>query len=414
MQSSHFKPRHLFSALLAFALALTLVPMFSVSAMGAAPDPNVLDLSSPPNNGLDGAVGRFSVNATAHVIFVSGTDPITITGDGTNSGDGWSVIVTDATQINLAAGTVIKGAVGEYALASDDAGEVTISGPSSGTPPTIYGVNAHGIVAGILKITGHIGTISSTIASNGIYATGDLLIDAGATVDEIAGAECAIFVGGAVTISGVVGPIDGDDFGIYSDGDIIIRAGADVGNVSGGQRGLLSGGNVVISGTVGSITGTGSAGISSPGDVTISGKVVGGITGAAPMIAASYAVLDYTGLTLTGSDPAVSHTVTFDYGTLTPGGDTLQTAYLAGATRIPAPTAPGYVAYAWYDNPDLTGTPWNFAADTVSGSTSTLYAGEIIPVTTPSSDGGGCNAAGFAPMLLALAAVTTIAIRKKP
>ncbi len=517
---------------------------------------DTLDLANPPNGGAAGTDGRFRVRTTNNTITVSGTDALTITGDGTNGGTGWSVIVSDATEVNLEAETVIKGATGQAALRVD-AADVTVSGPDSGVAPTITGDEQGIYASGNITLTGTFGNITGAV-DEGIYADGDVTIsgtvaginglrdgiyseDGGVTISgnvtgdiKSTGTEPDTYgnyfhngidadgnitisgtVSGAITgsegssglsadgvnITGEVGSISGELDGIYAySGNVIISgevgpisgrvrdgiiAGSgnviisgDVGAITGGRNGIYSESGeepgVGISGTVGTITGgtgdgiyaeyeieltdavvdditgyvygirsagvtvdagstvgdiTGSTndGISvnryvtisgtvgditgGPGpnvygidvtfyDVTIEGTVgtisglagnphdsavsptptnyfiitgkVAAITGTTPISAKHYALLDYSGtLDLTGSTPALSHTVTFDYGTLTPGGDMLKKAYLSEYTKIPAPTAAGYVTQTWYDKD---GVAWVFDSSEVSGAASTLYA----------------------------------------
>jgi len=359
-------------------------------------DPNILHLTYPPNDGLTGTEGRFTVDATTHVITVAGTDPLIIMGDGTNGGAGWSVTVSQATNITLKKGTKMVGSSGGTALKINSAGMVTIDG--LGTSPTDAPTISSGylraieVTAGSLTITGRLGNIASGAVSNCIEATSGSITISGELGDINAG-DNGILASAVVLISGSVGDINTGGHGIYSNLGIMISG--SVGDIYSGNVGILaytwSVGDITISGSVGNIHGglgiaafkdvliTGTVGnvvawntgIHAYENITVTGTVgevsardlwgfhaeMGGllisgkvekITAPAPVIGWPTAVLDYTGLDLSGSWPPYI-TVTFDYGTTVPAGDLLQKAYLSGTDRIPEPTAPGYDPQDWYD-----------------------------------------------------------------
>jgi hypothetical protein len=465
-----------------------------------SPNPNTLDLANPPNTGF------FSI--TGNVITYSGPGPLQIQG---SNGMPYSIVVTQATQINLAAGTVINGTTGTAALtvpagttingqgagisitgtkeAISSAGNVTISGTIAAITGgddgiaamgnitingTVTGAISGGVGNGIgsysggsISISGNVGSISG---DNGSIFTNGTVNISGTTGAISSGNKNAIYSGSDITISGTIGNITGNLCGIVGDGSVTIANGATVGsiigttdngiwvdnnvtiagtvngnisggsgkagikadgfvmisstgsvtgNISGSDDGIVADGNITIAGTVtgaisggigngicsyisgnifisgniGSISGD-NGGIFTNGSVTISGKV-GSITcgaGKSQISAASYAVLDYNAAALINPAncfPATFHTVTFDYAGLTPGGDELQFAYLAGTDKIPAPTAPNYVPMIWTDA--MTIPQWNFATDAVTADM-TLYAGgTLTSVTFTATQTGGTS-----------------------
>jgi len=209
---------------------------------------NTLDLSKPPLPGTP--VGRFTMNNDG-TLTISGTAPVTIVGS--NKNNPFSIIVSNATQINLGAGAVIVGTsiAGICALKIDTIAPVTISGLT--TP---------GVVAP---------TITASSDSDAIYTVDDLTIS-GVLGDIIAG-SCGIKSNKAITISGTIGHITAGHIALHAT-DITISGTA--GNITvtaiNGSGIRSEGGTIRISGTVGNITAT-VFGINADIDITISGTV---------------------------------------------------------------------------------------------------------------------------------------------
>ena len=244
------KQKRVLSTILTLALTLSLLPAMPHTA-GAATTNDVLDLANPPTTG-----GRYNVNTTDHVITVYGTDPVKITGDGTNDGDGWSIIISAATYIELDAGTVIYGALSQPAALRVPDGAVIkglgndpTDAPSITAQVTNSSINACIYADGSVTISGTVGDITGTY---GIYAPNS---------------------GSDVTISGTVGDITTEQYGIRASIDLTISG--TVGEITTEYYGIYAySGDIEISGTVGNIESTNNSGIHAySGDVTISGAV---------------------------------------------------------------------------------------------------------------------------------------------
>ncbi|MCL2004256.1 MAG: S-layer homology domain-containing protein [Oscillospiraceae bacterium] len=189
-----------------------------------------------------------------NVITVTDAGPVTITGDGTNNGDGWSIVVQNARNITIEGGTTILGAEGHSALTVPSG--AMINGEGDDISITAWGDSfvACGITAGSggLTISGTLGDIHA--ADVGIY-TGFLTIDG--TIGDVTGiSNAGIYVMENITIadSGVVGNITGTARGIFSDrGNIEIRG--TVGSITSNSNNIrTNSGNIEISGTVGVIS----------------------------------------------------------------------------------------------------------------------------------------------------------------
>ena len=251
-----------FSILATLALILTLMPLMAIPASA---NTIVVDL----NNGNATGTG-VTHTATTITIAASAGDIINISG---NSG-GKQVVVTGATTINLAAGTVINVTAAtntQTASALRVPGNSTVNGGGSnvhltgGSSAAFNG--GHGIFVtsnGTLTLTGLFGNITggnTTVAINGFGGdgvcsqwTGNVLIEA----------NISNIKGGDGTTAGGSG-VRSDPMNINS--DIIISR--EIGSITAGTKttsgdstvtstanGILADrGNVVISGTVGSISG---------------------------------------------------------------------------------------------------------------------------------------------------------------
>ena len=367
------RTRQLIFPLLAVAILLAIVPGILVTLSArAATSATVLDLSAPPANG---DFGVYTVDAN-DVITYTGTSPLTIQGSNATP---YSVVVSNATQVTLAAGTAIECSSTpspSYAALTLDASGTTLIGQGTSTSdaPTISCADSDGLYAssGSLTITGMVGDITGS-QGNGIVT------DAG-----------------GITISGEVGNISAANAGIKATGgDLDITASGTVGNINSSTVNAdysihAASGNIIIAGTVGNLTNTNNPGVaniySDIGTITISGYIASADytcpiwTGSQPWVALTYV----GGMYITGCGT----TVTFDYGSVAPGGTMLNYAYVQSASTelLPTPTAPGYVEVAWYTSSTTqnTSTLWDFSTNTVSSSSPiTLYARTIVAPAAP-------------------------------
>ncbi|MCL2033092.1 MAG: FapA family protein, partial [Oscillospiraceae bacterium] len=210
-----------------------------------------IDLGNVDTTGASG----YTANPTTNVITVKDTASISISGDGTNGGDGWTIRIEDVpgvdVHITIAAGTTILGTVFNAYPALEVPGGASIQG--GGPDITITGSGSgSGIFAnGDLRINGVIGSITG--GYNGISSYGDVTIFANIT--SITGGNAGIFAIGNVTTSGTLGDISGGNNGIFAIyGDISILGNA--GDITGGMHGICAanGGDVGIFGRIGNIT----------------------------------------------------------------------------------------------------------------------------------------------------------------
>ncbi|MCL2034842.1 MAG: hypothetical protein FWG94_08930, partial [Oscillospiraceae bacterium] len=208
-----------------------------------------IDLENVDTTGDSG----YDVDTFQNVITVEDTTSISISGDGTNGGDGWTILIEDVpgvdVHITIAPGTTILGTVFNAYPALEVPGGARIQGMFSDI--TIIG-RGDGITAiGDLWIGGTIGSITG--GNNGIFANGHVTISANIT--SITGGKDGILATGNVTTSGTLGDISGGNNGIFAiDGDISILGNA--GDITGGMHGICAanGGDVGIFGRIGNIT----------------------------------------------------------------------------------------------------------------------------------------------------------------
>ena len=247
-------------ARLALAVLLAIGALATVTALAAEYNV-VLDGGSTAGDSVSVANGTITITTGA------ATDAVNLSGNS----DGYSVIVVNATNINIADNTIITGSEDKAGLTVPDGSTVT----GQGDGITITGGN--GNISGGSSTNGGVG--------GGICANGDITISEYATVDTISGGNgdygsFGIYAYGAITISGTIGNISGGSStngvggdGIYAYGAITIN-GIINGDISGGvgsNRGgdgiYSSSGNITISATV-----TVDANIS--GDVTVNGTLI--------------------------------------------------------------------------------------------------------------------------------------------
>ena len=341
----------------------------------------ILDLSD--SAAFIDSIARYTVDTPNHTITVSGTERLIIQGDGTNGGNGWTVIVSEATDITLAAGTKIVASTNKVALGLGTFGTVTVNGMGTSPldAPTVKSADYHGISAfnGNIEISGTVGDIN---AYSGIVARNGNIWISGTVGDIDSGLACIYAYDGSIEISGTVGDISTLIGTAIFAGPGSITISGSVGEIDAATNGIDANTDILITGSVGNITASdyGLYVELSTYSVIISGKV-GSISASVPIRASRYAVLDYTGLDLTGSTTAAAITVTFDYGTLSPGGDELQKAYLAGTgmNKIPEPTAPLYDPQDWYDV-RAGRSQWDFVNDQAANGL-TLYTIDEVTFT---------------------------------
>ena len=217
---------------------------------------------------ISGTVGNIDASAGYHGIT---GDTITISRNGavgnikvgSNYCGIWSFNPSGSAQVTIAGtlGDITGGKTGIYVYVN---GSITVedTGVVGDIDVTNYGIQANGDIT----ISGTVDSVTATGTGgygDGIYSTGDITIESGATLGDIKANQAGIHAnGGDITISGVVGDIDVTADGICAiDGDITISG--TVGNVkaSGGYAitaGITSsdgpGGNITISGTTGILT----------------------------------------------------------------------------------------------------------------------------------------------------------------
>ena len=393
------------SLLLMSALIVTLLAVSTPISSAADNSTNeILDLSD--SAAFIDSIARYTVDTPNHTITVSGTERLIIQGDGTNGGNGWTVIVSEATDITLAAGTKIVASTNKVALGLGTFGTVTVNGMGTSPldAPTVKSADYHGISVfnGNLEISGTVGyidaesiginadngnieilgTVGDINAYSGIVARNGNIWISGTVGDIDSGLACIYAYDGSIEISGTVGDISSLIGTAIFAGPGSITISGSVGEIDAATNGIDANTDILITGSVGNITASdyGLYVELSTYSVIISGKV-GSISASVPIRASRYAVLDYTGLDLTGSTTAAAITVTFDYGTLSPGGDELQKAYLAGTgmNKIPEPTAPLYDPQDWYDV-RAGRSQWDFVNDQAANGL-TLYTIDEVAFT---------------------------------
>jgi len=257
----------------------------AAAAATAVSGARILDLSAATAEEIEIQSEDFVVRFS--MISVYGEDPITIRGDGTAGGwaggVGWAVHIAEATDIILDSSVRINTTDNTVALRINTAGAV-ISGGGAGVSiinSLPYGTQ-NGIYAdGDLTIDAEISEVRVTGAAGiGIQAYNDITISASANIGTIFGTDTGLVASGSgqgVSIEGTVGNIiGGDGSGLYAGGGAIEISGT-VGNIT-GDTGIMTtgtGSSVTITGTItGIITGTGAErhGITAF-DITISGPV---------------------------------------------------------------------------------------------------------------------------------------------
>ncbi|MCL2014127.1 MAG: hypothetical protein FWG69_03980 [Oscillospiraceae bacterium] len=289
----------------------------------------IIDLDNIDGTGESG----YTADTGLNVIHAAGSGPVTIKGDGTNGGDGWSIVLENAADIIIENGTTIFGSAQIAALILFNS--ATIHG--EGDDITITGGDGNsGILAqsGGIIITGTIGDI--TAGSNGIYAYGGITVsgqvgsitgrgghggisthgnvtitgtigDIYATSQE-AGSGIGIYATN-ITISGTVGDISAAQYGILANnnGDITITENGKTGNITAGVNGIDASGSIIIEGTMGVISG-GNYGIVALDTFTISNSSVVYTSGLSPSTTVSNIS---QGILFTGSNGMVYGNVTF-------------------------------------------------------------------------------------------------------
>ena len=169
-----------------------------------------LDLDDIDHTGDSG----YNITDGGRVIYITSTSPVTIKGDGTSNGDGWAIIMRNATEINIEGNTTLYNSYYIFsALHLQGEGEQGVSINGLGGNITIDGGPSFAIASvDTLTINGTIDTISGDSgginSGHGVEITG--------TINRIVSKNRrGIFTNkGRTTITGTVGYIFGGIDGI--------------------------------------------------------------------------------------------------------------------------------------------------------------------------------------------------------
>ena len=214
----------------------------------------VVDLDNLDYTGDSG----YTINTTYHRIIIDGTTPVTIKGNGTNNGDGYSILINNATEIFIEANTTLQSSIYGNAIFLSQPATITGLGENITFGGSFRGISSNSN----LTINGTIDTISGISSFDNIEILG--------TIGTVSGYGISSTVGN-VQISGTINKITAEnDVGISAtNGDVVIMG--TVGDIS-GFYGIAAGYNILIAGTVGTINAE-EYGIYAWDNVEISGTV---------------------------------------------------------------------------------------------------------------------------------------------